>query len=480
MAAASAPRPSGLIDPLKGMKYPIQLGESVSKDPAQGRYYSVKCKQPIKDQSRLPANVFPVNHKPKHTSPNQKTTITPSDQSHKYKLVITDDGPSSPSGVTYKYQGTLDPHTTTDLNTPNHSYGLVFSQEKNAFVLERISTDLHFNLVSNPGTATKSQLAQQYPQLELQKDPEVEEEDELFQDGASYKSDSDVSMADEENPYDYRHFLPDGKYAQAKERTDMSRSQSPNLGASSPYLGGRSPHPNGYLSATSPALKPKPKAKPQPLISKPTPRPTASTASAKPKSTPSSVKPRIKTPPRIVEEGLYSPHSSSDSDSDSDSDRPKKSKSKSKGKHSSSDLIIDLGSPPPEKKRKPLHRPKNAQKPGVPISFREATSASENEGDADESGLDVDMGGDVDAEGDVDADYEMDDEDVEILKLPSPARIQDNPQTNSGDAVGLGLGGDMMDEEDDLAAALTMELEKDMAEEQTLQQDEESEVSEEE
>jgi hypothetical protein len=74
----------------------------------------------------------------------------------------------------------------------------------------------------------------------------------------------------------------------------------------------------------------------------------------------------------------------------------------------------------------------------------------------------------------------MDDEDVEILKLPSPARIQDSPQTNSSDAVGLRLGDDMMDEEDDLAAALTMELEKDMAEKQTLQQDEESEVSEEE
>ncbi|CAG7945650.1 unnamed protein product [Penicillium salamii] len=387
----AAPTLSAMIDPTKQAEYPIVLGERLAQD----------------DTNRL-VNIN-YNYKSKSATPQQRSTITRSQSSDLYDLAVTDKAPNADHTLAYSYKGSEDPSS-------ERSLVLIFDPDRKVFVLEPVSTTLNFNLRSAPGK-TEKQVREQYEQLQIKDEEEHPTSGEDRQAGSTSE---DEGPADDNNPYDFRHFLPKNRNdkptsGQTTPEPIPSRAATPIMPASRP-----APKPARPKTQVNPLRQKKP-IKPQPKAPKPEPQP------AQP------------------EEQFESKDRSSPSDAGTGSQQTG-AQSPDSNIIVDGDLIIDMGSPPPQRS----------------FVVNPAYFSSNNTpDDGDENG----------------------DEDIGEFSLPSPAgnaaqSAHDMPQE------------DDVEDDDDLAAEMEAAFEQSAREEEARQynpparqyipSDDESEVSEEE
>ncbi|OAX85022.1 hypothetical protein ACJ72_00614 [Emergomyces africanus] len=443
-ASSTCPPNSGFIDPTKQAEYPILLGDKLAgRGPSSGHKFIG----------------ITYNHKTKSASRHQKAIITATDSSqHHYKLTIQDKAHSAEqqTNLIHTYHGSVDP-TTLVSESETSNLVLVFDPERQAFVLEPVSTRLNFNLRSTSGKSTQ-QVAEQYPQLDVLSGEDQIAYDDQLQDGLG--EDDAEDAADESNPYDFRHFLP-------KPKIEGEESEITTPGAHQ----ARSNHTNSRLEPPPVSnMKPRPKttAKAKPLTNPLRQQKRQPKAMAADKG---STKPKPKSTPLVDEVDLGLDSSSSDREESGKHRADENTLSQAAPSPGANiivdgDLIIDMGSPPPARpvfKINPRHFSSNN------------TSANE-------------------------ADYDSDDEgEIEDLRLPSP--VDSKTQAHGGDeeeepaSEGENVGQDEPIDDDDLAAEMEAAFEESAREEeqeraqrllqqQQMQQhlvsDDESEVSEEE
>ena len=181
--------------------------------------------------------LLPDNHKPDLPRTPAETRINPSPSSgmNKCNLTIKADD----SGSAYLYSG---------MQQPSDSFALIFNPTNQSFTLDRVSTDFTFNLRSTPTVKSSKSLAATYPHLDTGiSDSESTSEDLLEE------NDFDISGADPNNPYDYRHFI--------KRR----RTSSP-VAADLP-----GPAIAPALAPTTHQRRPAPRSKPTPRPARPQP-----------------------------------------------------------------------------------------------------------------------------------------------------------------------------------------------------------------
>ncbi|CAF9932412.1 MAG: hypothetical protein HETSPECPRED_008353 [Heterodermia speciosa] len=216
--------PTLSIDPSKGAKYPIKIADHLLRSNQRRKRHNASIQ---------------LNHKPKLSQSVTTTTIKPSSKAQAYKLSIEIDG----DGGEYTYSGS---------QRPTDDCVLIYDPNTGTLSLDRLETELTFNLQSTPINPNSRSLEQQYPHIsDCNPSQDLDTDDTLFADDA-------VSEAgDPNNPYDYRHFLHAAK---------LRRSASPELRSyqvSSPL-----PRPS---IETSPSQRPlqssnklKPRPRPQP------------------------------------------------------------------------------------------------------------------------------------------------------------------------------------------------------------------------
>lgn len=374
--AASAIPPNGLIDPNKQAEYPIILGDKLAgrKDASHSKFVHVQ-----------------YNHKTKSTNPLQRTVIKPSRVKDEYNLTITDRTPND-NVLTSSYKGSVDPDQASS-GPEEHNLILVFNTERKAFVLEPVSTHLNFNLRSGPAKTSKQA-------LELRQLRTLQEDEHGSGDDTSGIDDG---PADDNNPYDFRHFLPkDTAEEDSKSASDNATPEpysAPSKGNTPllmPTIKKATASPK-LKSTPSPNLKPAPSPKPKPKTQtnplRQTKRPTAP---AKP-DTAASSKPTPKPKPRAPEKAkqqdgpkVEAPKPSPPEDFGTGAISAHKAvPSPGSNIIVDGDLIIDMGSPPPSRPRfniNPAHFSSN-NTPGMEV------------GD----------------------DNEEEEEEIEDLRLPSPA-----------------------------------------------------------
>lgn len=284
-----------MIDPTKQAEYPIVLGERLATT------------------ARVPNGLININYnyKIKSATPQQQSSITRSSRSRDvFNLTVSDKAPNAEHTLTYSYQGGEDPE--------GRNLVLVFDADRKVFVLEPVTTRLNFNLRSAPGKTEKQVLAQ-YEQLRV-----VQEDDQTSGDDRIAGSTSeDEGPADDNNPYDYRHFLPKNSAEDDKPSSDHSTSR-----ANTPLM----------PAASKPASKPvsRPKTQANPLRQKKRPEKPRTNSSKQNEST-------SRPDPTEHEERQSSP-------SDEGTRAPTQAvQSPNSNIIVDGDLIIDMGSPPPSR-----------------------------------------------------------------------------------------------------------------------------------
>ncbi|KAL3469235.1 RNA polymerase II transcription elongation factor-domain-containing protein [Aspergillus californicus] len=438
MAASTLPT-SGMIDPTKQAEYPIILGERLSHKNNKPRSQLISIQ---------------YNHKTKSGTAQQRSVITRSPHSRDhFNLTITDKAPNAEQNLlTYSYQGSVDPAQNVS-DPQEHNLVLVFDANRKAFVLEPVATQLNFNLRSAPAK-TQKQVLQQYSQLRTLQEDEHTSGDDPEQAGGN-----DDGPADDDNPYDFRHFLPKGKDTSNDDKLgSVNATPEPHANtskANTPLIPPTKP---------APSPRPRPKTQANPLRQKkPTPDASRQSHAAPAKSRPRSPlrlpqapvnKPqerRQQVLEQTEDEIVFETSKSSPSETGTGAVSSQKTvPSPGSNIIIDGDLIIDMGSPPPTRpfKVNPAHFSSNN------------TPANDDEDDGDQ--------------------------DVEDLRLPSPV-----PNTQrSGITSGNRVDEDVEEDDDDLLAA---EMEAAFEEEarsqqfqapipshQYYQSDDESEVSEEE
>lgn len=114
-------------------------------------------------------------------------------------------------------------------NDLKRSYALVFDQANNTCTLEPLASSYSFNIKSTPNESSAAKLAERYGKLKPKPKPDVDAASKGATDGSNVDPNG---PADEENPFDFRHFI--------KQTRNLSRSASPEgprSQASTPYGG---------------------------------------------------------------------------------------------------------------------------------------------------------------------------------------------------------------------------------------------------
>ncbi|KKY17709.1 hypothetical protein UCRPC4_g05342 [Phaeomoniella chlamydospora] len=468
MAARSSPliqatrspaiRPTGQvqIDPSRVGDYPVVLGDelarklSLNAESSSTRYYGIR-----------------YNYKPKHSSTRQKTVLRRGRSRKTFDLSI-EDGADGHDPLSFKYYGTLDPKSAASADQES-TFALVFDQDRQQFTLEPISAELNFNLTSGPGQV------RQYPQLPLldESDDNDANADGHFGDGGS--SASDEEPPDDDNPYDYRHFLEQAK--------TTATASTPRLGAS-PSL-----HPQATAGKYSSTLKPNaPRSPAIPSTSKPKAKPSTSTAkssasrastkavTAKSKSQAGAA--GVKSTPKSAaivtasDEESEGGRTTGQDASRRSTDNHKPRATNGKGYDSphivideASGLEIDMGSPPP------ASRPRGRIDPTAFASRSPSNSRSTSQSPAPLSRI-------VNAESDTEMADVNDHEDSEIEALTLPPPKADTRRASASNARRVSVEANGADEDDDDDAD-DQEF-ADLMEQELAQEEEESEISEEE
>lgn len=423
--SASAPPAGMMIDPTKQGEYPILLGDQLAKK--DGRNTSTFIN-------------ITYNHKSKSATANQRTKITRSPISQDiYNLTITDKaGNAEQTSLEYKYKGSIDPSIPVQ-GSQARNLVLVFDPSRKAFILEPVSTSLNFNLRAAPGK--NKDVIEQYEQLQtLGDDGDHASRDE--------SDDEKPEDADQDNPYDFRHFL----------KKPESEKNKPTLSTTT------TPDPHGAIStANTPAMQatkveakkmaPRPKQQTNPLRQPkraPKAKPASATSTTKTKAQP-------KSAPRVDPEDDIVITDAEQSEEEDDYQHAKSSQaipSPSSNIIVDGDLIIDMGSPP--------------TRPAFKVDPTHFSSSDQSAHGTDEEG------------------NEEDDEEIEDFRLPPPAR--QDARAAAPAATEVPEAADEEDEDEDaLAAEMEAAFEEEASRTQSLQQtqryvpsDDESEVSEEE
>src|SRR5277367_2195836 len=478
-----ASRPGVFIDPQRQAEYPVLLGESLRDNPgAKAQFFSLQ-----------------YNWKPKNISAKQRTVITKADGQSSgdapYQLTIHE---PAAEGKPYKYSGKVNKapgqngSSTSSPSDQTTSLALVFNEEKSAFILEKISAALDFNLTSAPGQSRAD--VQAYPQLTSGDKSEECASTLRKLTSSSSNDDDDDDEPDAANPYDYRHFLEEAKANAEKgfgNRTPipggLSGLPSP-VPAASRFRASSGPGTPLYKPVTfTPSTQMKKRkisderaqdsrtgastTTHKTTASKPKPKPTSSTSS-KPKPL---SKERISDSDEEIGDTITLSRPLPTGNARKQNNKPPAATARAGYAPSprievdeAADLVIDMGSPPlPVARRRP---------PGVDSPF--AIARTINPGisllDSPEE-LEEDEEEEQDAEGEpdddlvvmdmsVDADVRMHDvdSDVEDLVLGSPAA-----STTRAASVGVGVRRVDVDvdadedEDDELAAELEAALEND-------------------
>lgn len=384
-----------MIDPAKQAEYPILLGGKLAG----------------KDSSKDTKFVnLTYNYKTKGTSPQQKATITRGDSRDLYNLTIQSKaGNAEQTSLKYVYNGSVDPDSlVSEEPSESRNLVLVYDAKQKAFILEPVSTKLNFNLRSAPGK-TDQQVADQYAPLNTLASTHSGS-DNIQQDGGSNGSEAeDAGDADEDNPYDFRHFLPKAKSKADKPDGDSSSSSnSPDTNQTSVKVPTTNNNTKAAPAASNGRLKPEPRPAPKrkqqtnPLrqqqkkstkpVSRADAKPAATTAKSskeKAKEKTKEVAPApaqaptpapVKEPPTVVE--TVEPTAAIDSfQSDEESKPQRPAASPSSNIIVDGDLIIDMGSPPPQRpafKINPRHFASNN------TSANEAGYGSDDEDELDD------------------------------------------------------------------------------------------------
>ncbi|RAL10919.1 uncharacterized protein BO97DRAFT_116388 [Aspergillus homomorphus CBS 101889] len=242
-------------------------------DPTKQAEYPIVLGDRLAGKGSSDSQLVNIQYNYKTKSATARSVISRSRQSRdRYNLTVTDKAPNAEQNVlTYAYQGSVDP-TRAAPESGEHNLVLVFDANRKVFVLEPVATQLNFNLRSAPAKSHK-QVIEQYEQLRT-----LQEEDHGLGDdrGSDNASGNDDGPADDSNPYDFRHFLPKENTDDDKSTSDISTGK-----AATPLM---------------PAVKPTPSPKPMPGKQKqrdpPLRKKERAEAVKPPKSTP------IKAPPK--------------------------------------------------------------------------------------------------------------------------------------------------------------------------------------
>ncbi|OKL62901.1 hypothetical protein UA08_01584 [Talaromyces atroroseus] len=436
--SASAPPTGMMIDPTKQGEYPILLGDKLAR------------------KGGADATTFiniTYNHKSKSATAHQRTKITRSPISQDiYNLAITDKaGNAEQTTLEYKYRGSIDPSMPVQ-GSEARNLVLIFDPNRKAFILEPVNASLHFNLRSAPGK--NKELIEQYEQLHtLGDDGDHTSRDE--------SDDEKPEDAEQDNPYDFRHFLPKPDVEKAKPIMSTTTTPDPHnvvSRAATPTM------PPTKAQKAKPSAPPRPKQQTNPLR-QPKRAPKASPAI---KASTTKTKPQPKSAPRVDPEDDISISGLGQSDGEEHEQRQQKS-SQAMASPSSNiiveegGIIIDMGSPP----TRPIFQ--------VDPTHFSSSNNSVNGTDEDENEREED---------------DDDDEEIEALRLPSPARQNVAASARSLTPPAREHNDEDEDEDEDedaLAAEMEAAFEEEASRTQSLQQaqryvpsDEESEVSEEE
>ncbi|KAL8813296.1 MAG: hypothetical protein Q9200_000366 [Gallowayella weberi] len=241
MAATLSTSP--LLDPTKAAKIPIAVGEHLlrNSEGAEARQLSIQCKPGQGQLSKKHAYIV-GNYKPPFRQ-RQTARIRPSrrpSHSHVALAIKNEDEPAE-----YSYTGT---------QQPSGACALVYNPSTNTFVLDKLDVDFTFNLQSTPSNANRNEVTSQYPQLDTGVSDIESEDGNLAELSASNVA--NITDADMNNPYDYRHFL--------KRRRSSSPEAPPSGPSLSPAVQPR------RLSRTN--TKPKPRPRPMQRPNRPPPR----------------------------------------------------------------------------------------------------------------------------------------------------------------------------------------------------------------
>jgi hypothetical protein len=482
--ALRASRPGAFIDPHRQAEYPVLLGESLRGNAgAKAQFYSLQ-----------------YNWKPKVISAKQRTVITKADGQSSgdtsYLLTIQEPGAEDKP---YTYTGKVNKASeqsgspTSSPVDQTASLALVFNEEKSAFILEKISAALDFNITSAPGQSRAD--IQAHPQLTSGNKPD--EGTGALRRRTSSSSNDDDDEPDAANPYDYRHFLEEAKANIEK-----------GLGSRTPIPGGLSGFPSPAPTASrfragsgpgTPLHKPvtstpstqtkKRKISDQRAqdsrigasttathkapATKPRPKPAVSPASSK--SKPLS-KARISDSDEEIGDTITLSRPPPAGNAKNQSNKPPAATTRTGYAPSprievdeAADLVIDMGSPPPPVARRQPPRVDSpfaiarTINPGTslldsPEALEEDEEEQDAEGEPDYDLVIMDPGTDADVPmRDVDSD-------VEDLVLGSPAA-----STTKAPSVDVGVSAVRVDadvdadedEDDELAAELEAALEND-------------------
>ncbi|KAL4979308.1 hypothetical protein BDW66DRAFT_157509 [Aspergillus desertorum] len=412
--AASTLSAGEMIDPSRQAEYPVILGERLARKT---------------DKTRSQLINIQYNYKTKAATPQQRSVITNSPHSRNhFNLTITDQAPNAAQSVlTYSYDGSVDPAQSAS-SSPEHKLVLIFDATRKAFVLEPVATQLNFNLRSAPAK-TQKQMIQQYPQLRILSEDHTSEDDR----GPDHASGNDDGPADDDNPYDYRHFL-------AKDKDNLGDDKSASGNATPEPYCATSKAATPLFTATKSIPSPRPRSKPQtnplrqkklatgiPRASNAAPAKSRLISSAKANERPRDNGKETRTVDNDDVEEIVFESSKSSSPSETGAGVVLSQKTvPSPGSNIiiDGDLIIDMGSPPPAR----------------PFKVNPAHFSSNNTPSNDE-----------DEEEDGDGN-----EDVEHLRLPSPVPTTQRPEPAPGIQVeddNDGAEEEGIEDEDDLLAA---------------------------
>ena len=212
--ALHASRPLGSFDLNKPGEYPIVLGRSLKGTP--GSLTNIR-----------------YNWQPKSGLQGLSSKLTT--EQGGYHLTADAEVLGAP---TFLYEG----HNRAD-QASSDPLVLVFNEQRSAFMLERVSNAIDFNLVS--GSSQTADEVRKHPQLPRNRKPAT--------DGASKSLDDNAP--DASNPYDFRNFL-----AEAKDNADKAAvhgSSTPLPGSRTPMSGFASPVPGATrFSASTPQARP--------------------------------------------------------------------------------------------------------------------------------------------------------------------------------------------------------------------------------
>ncbi|KAL8931631.1 MAG: hypothetical protein Q9211_006828 [Gyalolechia sp. 1 TL-2023] len=217
---------SPVLDPNRSAKIPISLGPGLMKHDESADYRIASLQW---------------NYKPR-LHPDYSARIRPSRRPSDPRVSLILKDPDERGE--YHYEGS---------QQQSGSCALIYDTLTKTFTLEKLDVDFNFNLRSTPSNHDRSQVISQYPQLDAGIS-DIESDDGSNVE-ASVGNGVDLTEADADNPYDYRHFL--------KRR----RTSSPEAATSRPSVSPQAPPRR--LPRTN--AKPKPKARPPQRPTRPSP-----------------------------------------------------------------------------------------------------------------------------------------------------------------------------------------------------------------